>query len=91
MCLLPPLEVVGYQLIILRLTYNLMGDMLMSIGVDVMTIKEIRSAAGLTQAEMAEKLHIPKRTLENWDEGKRTPPNYIVELIQYRLLGMLKK
>lgn len=56
-----------------------------------MTIKEIRSAAGLTQAEMAEKLHIPKRTLENWDEGKRTPPNYIVELIQYRLLGMLKK
>ena len=33
-----------------------------------MTIKEIRTAAGLTQAEMAEKLHIPKRTLENWDE-----------------------
>ena len=29
--------------------------------------------------------------IENWDEGKRTPPNYIVELIQYRLLGMLKK
>ena len=47
------------------------------------------SSQGL--ALMAEMLHIPKRTLENWDEGKRTPPNYIVELIQYRLLGMLKK
>ena len=56
-----------------------------------MTIKEIRKAAGMTQSEMAEKLHIPKRTIENWDGGQRKPPDYIVELIQYRLLGMLKK
>ena len=56
-----------------------------------MTIKEIRKACGMTQAEMAEMLHIPKRTIENWEGGSREPPDYVVELIQYRLLGMLKK
>ena len=55
-----------------------------------MTIKEIRKACGMTQAEMAKQLNIPLRTIENWDGGQRKPPDYVVELIQYRLLGMLK-
>ena len=73
------------------LTIHSMSDSITLKGVVRMTIKEIRKAAGLTQAAMAELLHIPLRTIENWDTGNRTPPNYIVELIQYRLLGMLKK
>lgn len=56
-----------------------------------MTINEIRKAAGLTQSSMSKLLNIPLRTIENWDTGKRTPPDYVVELIAYRLLGMLKK
>ena len=56
-----------------------------------MTIKEIRKACGMTQAEMAKQLNIPLRTIENWDGGQRKPPDYVLELIQYRLLGMLKK
>ena len=56
-----------------------------------MAIKEIRKACGMTQVEMAKQLNIPLRTIENWDGGQRKPPDYVLELIQYRLLGMLKK
>ena len=52
-----------------------------------MNIKEIRTAAGLTQQAMSDLLHIPKRTIENWEGGKNEPPAYLVELIAYRLLG----
>ena len=47
-----------------------------------MTIKELRVAAGLTQARFAEKYKIPKRTLENWEEGTRNPPPYVLELLE---------
>ena len=46
-----------------------------------MTIKEIRTAAGLTQAAMAARFGIPKRTIENWEGGKREPPEYVVRMI----------
>ena len=55
-----------------------------------MTIKEIRKAAGLTQKSMAELLHIPKRTIEDWENNRRTPPTYIIELIEYRISYLLK-
>lgn len=50
-----------------------------------MTIKEIRVQSGLTQQAMSELLHIPKRTIENWEGGKTKPPKYVIELIEYRL------
>jgi len=56
-----------------------------------MTIKEIRAATGLTQKAFSDLLHIPKRTVENWEGGKREPPDYIVELIEFRLADLLKK
>lgn len=49
------------------------------------TIKEIRQSTGLSQAMFCEALGIPKRTLEDWEAGKRTPPEYVVELIAYRV------
>ena len=50
-----------------------------------MTIKEARKAAGLTQQGMSDLLGIPKRTLENWDSGKRTPPEWAERLIVEKL------
>ena len=50
-----------------------------------MTIKELRAATGLTQKAFAELLHIPQRTIENWEAGNREPPLYVIELIEYRL------
>ena len=48
-----------------------------------MTIKEIRTASGLTQKAFADLLGIPKRTIENWEGGQRQPPDYIVKLIAF--------
>ena len=44
-------------------------------------IKEARIKAKLTQAEMSERLEIPKRTIEDWDTGKSSPPKYVERLI----------
>ena len=36
-------------------------------------VKEIRDKAGLTQEKFAEVMGVSKRTLENWEQGRRTP------------------
>ncbi len=53
-------------------------------------LKEARIAAGLSQAKMAELFEIPKRTLESWDMGTRTPPAYVAKLIIEKLESMKK-
>ena len=50
-------------------------------------IAEIRRAMGLTQAQMAERLCVPKRTLENW-EYKGTCPVYVRILIARVWMGL---
>lgn len=45
------------------------------------TIKEARSAAGLTQARMAEIMEIHKRTIKAWEAGDRKPPKYVEKLV----------
>jgi putative transcriptional regulator len=50
-----------------------------------MTIKELRAESGLTQQALADLTHIPKRTIEDWEGGRRTPPDYLIELIAFFL------
>lgn len=50
-----------------------------------MNLKEARTCAGLTQAEMSERFEIPKRTIENWETGKRKCPVYVEKLIAEKL------
>lgn len=45
------------------------------------TIKEARLSAGLTQQRMSEILEIPKRTIGDWETGKRNPPAYVEKLV----------
>lgn len=47
-----------------------------------MTIKEIRSLTSLSQAKFGEKYEIPKRTIEEWETGRRKPPEYLVKLLE---------
>jgi len=47
-----------------------------------MTVKELRTMTGLTQKAFAEKYHIPKRTLENWEGGSRKPSETILYLLE---------
>lgn len=49
------------------------------------TIREIRESTGLSRLEFCELLNIPKRTLEKWELGERSCPEYVVELIAYRV------
>lgn len=48
-------------------------------------IKELRKQTGLTQKAFSEHLGIPLRTIEDWEAGRRTPPEYIPRLIEYQL------
>jgi putative transcriptional regulator len=49
------------------------------------TIKELRSLTGLTQAKFAEKYEIPRRTIEDWERDLHLPPEYVVKLLEYRI------
>ncbi len=49
------------------------------------TIKDIRQSTGLSQSKFCELLNIPKRTLQDWEQGLRQCPEYVVELIAYRV------
>lgn len=46
------------------------------------TIKALRQSTGLSQAAFCERFDIPNRTLENWETGSRTPPPYVVKLLE---------
>ena len=54
-------------------------------------IKEARTTASLTQAQMAEKMRIPKRTIEDWERGTRKPPEYVERLVIAELKRIAKK
>jgi DNA-binding transcriptional regulator YiaG len=51
----------------------------------MMTIKEARIAANLTQQQMSDLLGIPKRTIEDWESGTRKPPEYVERLVVEKL------
>lgn len=38
------------------------------------TLAAARVNAGMTQAEVAEKLHVSNKTIVNWENGKADPP-----------------
>jgi putative transcriptional regulator len=46
-----------------------------------MTITEIREMSRLSRAAFSRQYKIPVRTLEDWEAGKRTPPEYVLELL----------
>lgn len=50
-----------------------------------MPVKELRKLARMTQKQFSARLGIPLRTIEDWDSGKRKPPEYVVRLIEYYL------
>lgn len=58
-----------------------------------MTIKDLRTASGMTQKSFAEYLGIPKRTIENWEGEQRKCPTYLLDLMEYKLTkeGIIKK
>ena len=43
--------------------------------------KKLRAISGLTQESFVREYCIPRRTVEHWDVGERTPPSYVLELL----------
>ena len=50
-----------------------------------MNIKELRTKMEMTQKEFGEYLNIPRRTIQSWELGDRTPPEYVLQLIKYKI------
>ena len=50
-----------------------------------MTIKELRAQTGLSQTAFAKYFEIPVRTVQDWEQGKRKPPEYLVKLMAEKL------
>ena len=50
-----------------------------------MTIKELRLQTGLSQSAFAKYFEIPLRTVQDWEQDKRKPPEYLVKLIAEKL------
>ena len=48
-------------------------------------ITELRKSVGENRKQFSEHIGIPVRTLEDWEAGKRTPPEYVPRLIAYQL------
>ena len=47
-----------------------------------MNTVEIRAILGISRAEFSRRYEIPVRTLENWDSGVRTPPDWLLKLLE---------
>ena len=50
-----------------------------------MDIREMRTKLGDTQGEFAARYNIPFRTIQNWENGQRKPPEYMLELLTQRV------
>ena len=50
-----------------------------------MSFKELRKQSGMTQQQFADYFKIPKRTIENWDAGVNKCPQYLLDLMKYKL------
>ena len=48
-------------------------------------IRELRAQTGMNRRAFAQHLGIPLRTVEDWEAGRRTPPEYVPRLIEYQL------
>ena len=59
-------------------------------------IRKIREQTGLSRKDFSIHIGIPLRTIEDWEAGRRRPPEYIPRLIEYQLkyeelIGKMKK
>ncbi|MCI9545371.1 MAG: helix-turn-helix domain-containing protein [Lachnospiraceae bacterium] len=57
---------------------------------EISKIKTARLKAGLSQAEMSRQFKIPVRTLQDWEAGKRSTPEWAELLIIEKLENISK-
>ena len=67
---------------------NIIDDLYNIWDVVHMPTAEMRAKMGMTQREFAERFCISRRTIENWDSGRRECPLYL-RLMMAEILGLL--
>ena len=50
-----------------------------------MMFKELRKQSGMTQKQFADYFGIPHRTIQNWEGNVNKCPEYLLNLMEYRL------
>lgn len=50
-----------------------------------MNIKELRKLSGMTQQAFGDYFNIPLRSIQNWEGGQRQCPEYLLDLMRYKL------
>lgn len=45
-------------------------------------IKKLRQSTGLSQSKFAARFDIPTSTLQDWEHGRRKPPEYVINMIR---------
>lgn len=50
-----------------------------------MTFKELRESTDMNMKQFASFFNIPYRTIQDWEYEKRKCPDYVTELMQYKL------
>ena len=50
-----------------------------------MDFKELLEKSGMNMTQYGEYFNIPYRTLQNWKSGVRKCPDYVMELMEYKL------
>ena len=55
-------------------------------------VRKLRKNTGMNIKQFCEYFKIPYRTVQNWELGKRQCPEYLLELMRYKLEkeGMMK-
>ena len=48
-------------------------------------IKTLRAQTGLSQSDFAEQYNIPVGTIRDWEQGRRKCPEYMIELLEYKI------
>lgn len=48
-------------------------------------IKGLRNKTGMSRREFADYFGIPYRTVQDWELGNRHMPDYLLQLIEYKL------
>lgn len=54
-------------------------------------LKTARKNTGMSQQGMADRMLIPRRTIENWEAGDRTPPEYVQRFVLNELESLSER
>ncbi|MDO5410580.1 MAG: helix-turn-helix domain-containing protein [Lachnospiraceae bacterium] len=48
-------------------------------------IRNLRKGTGMSRKEFSDYFGIPLRTVEDWEAGRRKPPEYVPRLMEYQI------